>query len=210
MWIEWAIPIQKLEVTKIKVGTLQKTLKPLTPLSYVDGTLIFQNCNLLLPPLVIKEYDAGTGKLVLQLTESPAVSAKLLALQETLLNAVYSNQQYWFPESTRTREQIQASFQPFVENTTLHLYCPLQTTEKRNAIHVWRDGEWKKLSVSGLLQKGESIRVALRLQGISYQMNAYTGVWTGRFRVQHKISCVYVCPKLTKLKAVEEQKCSQP
>lgn len=204
MWVEWTIPIQKLEVSKIQLGSLQKTTKPLTPLSYSDGPIVLQSLNLLLSPLTIKEYDATSGRLVLQLHDSPQTSAKLLALQESLLTNVFGNQKIWFPESTRTKEQLQSSFQPFVENTLLHLYCPLQTGEKRNAIHVWRDSEWKKLSVAGLLQKGESVRVALRLQGISYQMNAYTGVWTGRFRVQHKITCLYVC---SKPKAVEEPKC---
>ena len=202
--MEWTIPIQKLEVSKIQVGALQKTTKPLTPLSYTDGPIVLQSLNLLLSPLTIKEYDAATGRLVLQLVDSPQTSAKLLALQESLLTNVSGNQKIWFPESTRTKEQLHASFQPFVENTLLHLYCPLQTGEKRNAIHVWREGEWKKLSVAGLLQKGESVRVAMRLQGISYQMNAYTGIWTGRFRVQHKITCLYVC---SKPRVVEEPKC---
>jgi hypothetical protein len=193
MWIEWTIPIQKLEVSKIQVGALQKTQKPLTPLSYADGPIIFQNLNLLLPPLSIKEYDATTGKLILNLTESPATALKLLALQESLLHTVYTNQKLWFPESNRSREQIQQYFQSFVENTLLHLYCPLQTQEKRHTIYIWRDNEWKKLANAGLLQKGQSIRVALRLQGISYQMHQTTGLWTGRFRVQHKISCLYAC-----------------
>lgn len=193
MWIEWTIPIQKLEVNKIQVGSLQKTQKPLTPLSYSDGPIVFQNLNILLPPLTIKEYDSTTGKLVLSLTDTAATAAKLLALQDSLLNTVYSNQKNWFPESVRTREQIQTYFQSFVENTLLHLYCPLQTQEKRHTIYIWHSNEWKKLTSAGLLQKGQSIRVALRLQGISYQMNPTSGLWTGRFRVQHKICCLYAC-----------------
>lgn len=205
--MEWTIPIQKLEVTKIHVGPLQKSLKPLTPLSYTDGPIVFHNLNLLLPPLLVKDYDAGTGKLLLQLSDAPATAAKLHALQDTLLTAVYTNQKVWFPESARTRDQIQQFFQPFIEHTTLHLYCPLQTQEKRHTIHIWRDDAWKKLTTTGLLQKGESIRVALRLQGISYQVDPTTDTWTGKFRVQHKLSCIYICPKQ---KVVEEQKRSQP
>ena len=60
--MEWTIPIQKLEVNKIRVGPLQKNLKPLTPLSYADGPIVFQNLNLLLPPLTVHEYDASSGK----------------------------------------------------------------------------------------------------------------------------------------------------
>jgi hypothetical protein len=212
--MEWTIPIQKLEVTKIRVDPLQKNMKPLTPLSYADGPIVFQNLNLLLPPLKIHDYDATTGKLLLSLSDSSATAAKLLALQESFLSAVYTNQRMWFPESNRTKEQIQRLFQSFVENTLLHLYCPLQVQEKRHTISIWRDGEWKRLSSPGLLQKGDSIRVALRLQGISYQLDTASGVWTGRFRVQHKIICIYHCPPpnavLVRPKAVEEQKHSQP
>ena len=92
MWMEWTIPIQKLEVNKIHVGQLQKTIKPLTPLSYADGPIVFQNLNLLLPPLPIKEYDIVSGKLILSLQEAPGVSAKLVALQDSLLNSVFLNQ----------------------------------------------------------------------------------------------------------------------
>jgi hypothetical protein len=211
--MEWTIPIQKLEVNKIQVGQLQKSIKPLTPLAYTDGPIVFQNLNLLLPPLTIKEYDVITGKLILSLSDSPGTLAKLNALQESLLTSVYNNQKLWFSDSNRTREQIQTSFQPCVESNNLYLYCPMQNQEKRHTIHIWKEGEWKRFATSGLIQKGDSIRVALRLQGISYQMNATNGSWTGRCRVQHKISCIYqfvksVIPEqISKQKVVEEQKC---
>jgi hypothetical protein len=179
------------EVSKLHVGPLQKTMKPLTPLSYADGPIVFQNLNLLLPPLTVKDYDSASGRLLLSLSDSPQTASKLLALQESLLGTVFANQKLWFPGSNRSKEQLQLCFQPFVENTSLHLYCPLQTQEKRHSISIWKDGSWKRLTVAGLLQKGDSIRVALRLQGISYQIDAASGVWTGRFRVQHKISCLY-------------------
>jgi hypothetical protein len=201
--MEWTIPIQKLEINKIQVGQLQKSVKPLTPLSYADGPVVFQNLNLLLPPLTIKEYDSTSGKLILNLSDSPPTLSKLLAIQESLLTSVFTNQKTWFSDSNRSKEQIQTSFQPFVESNNLYLYCPLQTQEKRHTIHIWKDGEWKRFTAAGLLQKGDSIRVAMRLQGISYQMNSTNGIWTGRFRAQHKISCIY---QFTKPKAVEEQK----
>ena len=207
--MEWTIPIQKLEVSKIHVESLQRSIKPLTPLSYADGPIVFQNLNILLPPLTVHEYDASTGRLLLNLTESPTTASKLLALQESFLASVYQNQKIWFPESSRTRDQIQKLFQPFVENTFLHLYCPLQLQEKRHTISIWKQNEWKRLTTPGMIQKGESIRVALRLQGISYQLDASSGQWTGRFRVQHKISCIYAVSSV-KPKAVEEQKHSQP
>lgn len=194
MWMEWSIPIQKLEVSKIKTGILQKSLKPLTPLSYVDGPFHLQHLNILLPPLPIKEYDAQTGKLVLNLQDSQQTYQKLSALQDTLLQAVFQNQRQWFPESSRSKEQIQTFFQPFLENMNLHLYCPVQSQEKKHFLHVWKQGSWSVLSGPGVcIEKGDTIRVALRLQGISYQMNQASGAWTGRFRVQHRIFSIYHC-----------------
>jgi hypothetical protein len=207
MWMEWTIPIQKLEVNKIQVGQLQKSIKPLAPLSYSDGPIVFQNLNVLLPPLPVKDYDATTGRLLLSLQESTPIVSKLLALQEALLQSVYTNQRPWFGDSNRTREQISLFFQPFVENNILHLYCPQQIQERRHVISIWKDDEWKKFTTTGLLQKGDSIRVALRLQGISFQMTNSSGQWTGRCRVQHKISSIYSFTGLPKPKAVEEQKC---
>ena len=193
--MEWAVPIQKIDASKIQVGSLQKTAKPITSLSYSDGTFHFQHLNILLPPLPVKEYDATTGKLVLNLSEFKSTSQRLFSVQETILNTVYHQQKQWFSDSDRSPDQIQSLFQPFVENDLLHLYCPLQTQEKKYGLSLWKEGSWKKLTVPGLFQKGDLLRVGLRLQGISFQMNVNTGSWTGRFRVQHRIFCMYHCNK---------------
>jgi hypothetical protein len=196
MWMEWTVPIQKLEVSKVQTRPIQKTSKPITPLSYVDGPFILQHVNLLLPPLVIKEYDPLTGKLILSLSDSPSTASKLQALQEIILLKVYQQQTTWFNDSNRSKEIIHGLFQPFVEGDTLQLYCPLQTPDKKSFIHIWKEGLWDKLIDPSILTKGSLIRAAIRLQGISFQMNTQTGSWTGRFRVQHRICCLYSCSKL--------------
>jgi hypothetical protein len=193
MWMEWSIPIQKLELPKILPGTLQTTGKALTPLEYKDGPFALKHLNILLPPLTIREYDATTGKLTLFLPDQSAILQKLLALQESLLLLVYQHQKSWFPESSRTKEQISHFFQPFVEGNNLQLYCPLQTSDKKYFFSIWKEGAWSWLTAPGVLQRGDILRVALRLQGISYQTSPQTGSWTGRFRIQHKIMCMYHC-----------------
>lgn len=199
--MEWTIPIQKLEIPKIRVGFVQKNLKPLTPISYTDGPISFPNLNILLPALQVKEYDSISGKLLLNLPDSSQTLSKLLALQENLLTNVFTNQRYWFPESQRTQEQIRGSFQPFLDSNILNLYCPLQSQDKKYCLYIWRDNEWKRFDSPGLLQRGDYIRVALRLQGISFQTNTSTGIWTGRFRVQHRIACIYHCTLPKKVSA---------
>ena len=198
MWMEWTVPLQKLEVSKIQPGTLQISGKPLTPLSYVDGQFILQHLNILLPALPIKEYDPETGRLILGLSETPQIQAKLMALQDSFLSTVYLNQRKWFSDSNRSKEQMAALFQTFVEPTSLHLYCPLQTQDKKYSLFVWKKGVWERLVSPGLLEKGDMIRVALRLQGISYQMNQ-SGSWTGRFRIQHRIFSIYHCGSLSSI-----------
>ncbi len=191
--MEWSIPIQKLELGKIHPGSLQTTGKALTPLEYRDGPFALKHVNILLPPLAIREYDAATGKLALFLPDQSAIYQKLLALQESLLLLVHQHQKTWFPDSHRTKDQIQHFFQPFVEGNILQLYCPLQTSEKKYFFSIWKDNIWSCLTAPGVLQKGDVLRVALRLHGISYQTNPQTGSWTGRFRIQHKIMCMYHC-----------------
>ena len=191
MWMEWSIPIQKLEVGKVHTAALQQSAKPLSPLNYQDGPFVLQHLNILLPPLPVKEYEAQTGKLVLNLGEHTTTAAKLLALQDFLLSSVYHQQRGLFPDSNRTRDQSQTLFQPFLESQSLYLYCPLQNQEKKHFLNIWKHGEWKRLTEPELIQKGDMIRVALRMQGISYQMNPHTNSWTGRFRVQHRILCMY-------------------
>lgn len=193
MWMEWTIPIQKMDLAKISAGSLQTSMKPLTPLEYKDGPYIFRHLNILLPPLVIKDYDSSTGKLSLHLPSQTPIFNKLMALQETLLQLVYSHQKTWFPDSNRSKEMISQSFQSFVEGNSLQLYCPLQSQDKKYFFHLWKDNLWHRLLTPGLLQKGDTIRVGLRLQGISYQTHSGTTTWTGRFRVQHRIMCMYHC-----------------
>ena len=208
--MEWSIPIQKLEVDRVYTGALQRTAKPLTPLSYKDGAFDLMHLNILMPPLVVKEYEITTGKLILSLADSAQTTSKLLALQDTLLNTVYANQKLWFGESNRTREQIHTLFQPFLESTSLHLYCPLQIQEKKHCLHIWKDNEWHRLVTPNLIKKGDVIRVGLRMQGISYQLNPQSNTWTGRFRVQHRIFCIYHCSSQKPKPLAEAPQCSSP
>ena len=191
MWMEWTVPIQKLELAKITPGQLQNTAKPITPLEYKDGQFHLKHLNILLPALTVKEYDTQTGKLILHISDGTAIHNKLFALQEALLLLVHQHQKSWFPDSNRTKEQIQNFFQPFVEGNHLNLYCPLQGQDKKYCLHIWKDNLWYPLNSPGLLQKGDTVRVAIRLQGISYQTHLLSGSWTGRFRVQHRVMCIY-------------------
>ena len=190
--MEWAVPLQRLEVGKVNVGTVRYGDKPMAPLAYFDGPIHMPAMNILLPPLIVKEYDAATGRLKLSLTDMTQTSAKLSALQDTLLSLVFVKQSTWFPGSRRTADDLQALFQPFVENQCLHLYCPSNLTGS-SGISFWKESTWRKGVDPRAIQKGDVLRVAFRIQGISFQQNTQQDLWTGRFRLQHKILYIFHC-----------------
>lgn len=190
--MEWTIPLQRLEVGKVNVGNVRYGEKPMAPLAYFDGPIHMPAMNILLPPLVVKDYDANTGRLKLSLQDTANTSAKLTALQDTLLSLVFVKQSSWFPGSRRTADELRALFQPFVESQCLHLYCPSNLTGS-SGISFWKPNAWKKGVDPKSIQKGDILRVAFRIQGISFQQNHQQDLWTGRFRLQHKILFLFHC-----------------
>lgn len=187
--MEWAIPLQKLEVGKVQIGEAQHTDKTIVPLAYFDGKNTFPFLNLLLPLLKIKEFDHGSGKLVLNLKDHISSEAKLNALQQTLLGAVFLQQNYWFPNQHYTLDMLNSLFKPMVENNTLQLYIP--TNKHDNTIKIYKDNKWYAKYEPGLLKENDTIRLMFRIQGICFHRNNY-GQWTGKFRLQHRIYAILV------------------
>lgn len=193
--MEWTIPLQKLEVGKVNVGAFLNGIKPLVPLAYVDGQIQFPALNILLPPLLVKAYDPQTGKLDVSLKESPLAYQKLLALQKTLFQLVLNQQTNWFGTQSRNQDDLTTLFQPMIENDTLHLYCPVTVQDKKTgaeSILVYSQHTISKGVRPGHIQPGNTIRVAFRLQGISFHTSPVNGQWSGKFRFQHKILGIYL------------------
>jgi hypothetical protein len=201
--MEWVIPIQKLEVSKVSIGTLLPGLKPLVPLSYKDGHVQFSCLSILLPHLSVKTFDPRTGKLDISLKENPQAFQKLQAIQSSLLTAVLQHQVSWFNQESRSLQELQRLFQPMIDGDILHLYCPLSTQEKKgiqDTILIYRkEGNGKIESYQGMraqfLQPGDTVRIALRIQGISFHNHPNVGEWTGKFRLQHRIMSLFILPQ---------------
>jgi hypothetical protein len=199
--MEWIIPVQKLEVGKVNIGTLVVGLKPLVPLSYRDSNVHFSSLSILLPHLLVKAYDPRTGRLDISLKENPQTLQKLQAIQSTLLTAVLQNQVAWFSQEVRTYQELQRLFQPMVEGDILHLYCPITVQDKRgvqDSIIVFRkqepggDIENYQGMRAQMLQPGDTVRIAMRIQGISFHNHPSVGEWTGKFRLQHRIMAMFI------------------
>ena len=193
--MEWCIPIQTFQVTNVQMGSIYNPMKPLVPLAYKDADLHFPALSFLLPALPIKYYDATSGRLVLSLAESTQTLNKLQTLQDMLLSAVNTHHVRWNIGSTvvpRRPQDIRAGFQPMVMNSELHLYCPTHEGMTQ-PISMYQGGNWQKGKVkSGSLRPGKHLRIALRIHGISFHILPGSAVWTGKFRLQHKIIGVLV------------------
>ena len=196
--MEWCVPLQKLEINKISVGSLitrvNREKKPMVPLSYVDGQVTMPVLTILLPHLIIDSYNPANGRLELAMMTN-WIASKLTAIQTSLLEVICASQVAWFGTSKFSREEVYRLFQPMVEGNKLHLYCPSTLQEKRkgmNGIRIWRDGVWVEDVQPGVLTRGQIVRVTLQIQGMSLQMGVNDTSWTGRARLQHRILGILV------------------
>lgn len=196
--MEWTIPIQSFEPKHATIGPFHRNSKNLLSLSYSDGPFSFLSLCLLLPTLNVKSYEAATGRLVLSLAGNTATQFKLQQFQELLFHAIQQSAPAWFPSvPEKDLHEIRAGFQPFLEGSMLHLYCPAHATGAGNSssdIHFYSKGEWTRGIPAGLTDPfpvGAPIRLAVRIFGISFHLHPITGIWTGRFRLQHRIVAIY-------------------
>ena len=190
--MEWTIPIQTLDTSKVCISTMTKGQKPMAAFSYKDGELQFHSLSVLLPSLVVKSYDMETGKLALSLSGHQAVLNKLTELQKIILDTTKANYRSWFAgESERSYHDIVSAFQHLVSNGAVHLYCPLVNTGSFNEIQVYSAGAWSRGCSSSLFTPGKQLRIAVRFQGISFHQHPITRAWTGKSRVQHRILAMY-------------------
>lgn len=197
--MEWCVPLQKLEVTKIVLGNLQtrphRETKPIAPLGYIDGAMVMPVLTVLLPHLVIDSYNSADGRLELLLDSQQSIG-KLTSIQTGLVTSITNSQHLWFGTRKYSQAEINEFFQPMIEGNKLHLYCPSTLVEKRKGvgvIRVWKEGNWVEGVRPGLFVPGQKVRVALQIQGISLQLTG-DSLWTGRSRLQHRILGIFLQP----------------
>jgi hypothetical protein len=209
--LEWCVPLQKLEMSKVVLGNLMTRLnrekKPMAQIAYNDTYMRMPVLTLLLPHGCVESYNPASGRLDLH-ADQPGFHTKIQALQTTLLNSVFANQQQWFGGNIFSQDEIHRLFQPILNGTVLQLYCPSTPQEKRKGmggIRIWKDGVWEEGVQPGLFNRGQRIRVVLQIQGISLQVGASDGNWTGRSRLQHRILGIIVQSPKCLIQSSEEQ-----
>jgi hypothetical protein len=209
--MEWQLPIQKVEISNINIGNpwargeRSFTQKPMAPLSYFGTQFRMPFITFLFPPLPIIEYNAHTGKLVLDMSSTNLACIKLNTLQETIINAIIYNQQAWF-RSEYTKDQIRDGFQPIIEGQNLILHCPAAV--KNVPVYGIKNGQQFQ---PDNLKPGVRIRVATKIHGISFLTKSSDSnrrtesgdsnrrtesgdsnrndeiSWSGKCRLQHRI-----------------------
>ena len=193
--MEWCVPLQKFETAKVHIGSLLEGPKPLVPLSYLDGQVQFPTLSILLPHATVKVFDSKTGRLDISLRDTAQAAQKIQALQSSILAAVSAKQETWFRVQY---DELHKLFQPMIENDILHLYCPISNDKRgfSETISVFSTEGGKVHHTTGVrenhIKPGDSIRVAVRIQGISFHSHPAYGQWTGKFRLQHRIISIYV------------------
>jgi hypothetical protein len=201
--MEWQIPIQKVEIGNINIGTpwarqRQAGMKPMAPLSYHSPQVRLQFLSILFPPLPVVEYNPVTSRLVLEMAETNLACIKLNTFQETLISSIHYNQYNWF-RTEYTKEQIQQGFQPIIQGTKIIFHCP-----SGDLLNIWKDGVCMKKGLgAGELKPGTRIRLAVKLLGLSFLTKAGVEegsegepeVWSGKCRIQHKIRGIVIMPE---------------
>jgi hypothetical protein len=195
--MEWQLPIQKLEIGNVNIGSpwsrgrdRGQEQKPMAPLSYFGTQFRMPLVSILFPPLPILEYNAATGRLILDMSETSLASIKMSVLQETLINAVLYHQHSWF-KTEYSKDDIRSGFQPLYQDNHLHFHCPLGTNGHQRNIPVYKNKNWSTLE-TGDLKAGMRIRVAVKIHGISFLLQDKDSQWTGRCRLQHRIQGVLI------------------
>ena len=193
--MEWQLPIQKMEIGSVNIGSpwardsrKEYAQKPMAPLSYFGTQFRIPFVSILFPPLPIVEYNAVSGKLVLDMSGTSLACIKLNTFQETLINAIVYHQHGWF-KSEFTKEEVKAGFQPIFQENRLVLHCPSQGAGIRG-IPFYRGGDeqhkgWQPTFTAAELSPGVKIRVAVKIHGISFLNTGDT--WSSRCRLQHRI-----------------------
>jgi hypothetical protein len=178
-----SIPFQALEIGNIHLSpfTPDRYGKNIARLSYKDNSIDFHDVSILSPPIKVIDYNPENSRLRLDLSDQFNFQIKINTIQEYLVSTFYMHQQSFLNGKNETHENIRNLFHFLLDGTTLSLYIfPTATIKKI-------DGSLLKVSE---LLPGDTIRVIIRLQGISQVRSKY-GI---RLRLQHNVSSLWYIP----------------
>jgi hypothetical protein len=194
--MELAIPIESFQYKDVTYDASTISTKSILSFHYSDkeNSVEVSDIILLLPPTRVISYQSATGKLILDMKEHSAQQAILRAFQDSVQTYISKNYQTWFPTLSFSSEQLDIYFQKCISQNVLILYCPSSDADgqvsSKPTIPTYRQGSWQQRLKGTDLVAGGTVRLAMRLTGVSFHLE--NGTWSGKYRVQHKIHALYI------------------
>jgi len=198
-WAEIFIPLQAIELSSIQLNEPTRLTgpgvpsyaihRPIATLSYATTQYRIPVLSILTPFLKVHSWDSSTGRLELTVDSDPTVLTKCTLIQEHILGLLASKPQ-WIHAYTRSKEELRVNFQTLVQENylTVYLHGPNPEKKQNGRVWIWQDGIWQKGASSTSFKKDQSIRVALRLQGICFLQTLAKKM---RYRIQHQIVTIF-------------------
>jgi hypothetical protein len=199
-WTEMFLPLQALEVGNICIhqpkasrgpGVPQYAAdRPIAALSYKTSTFVLPCLSVLTPFLKVYAWDPTTGRLDLETDEHSLIAIKCNAVQETILDTLFTKSEWLQGTGIKTKEDLKHNFQQMISGNILSIYLHGPNPEKKQMgrVWIWKDNLWHKGATPSVFKKDQEIRIALRFQGVCFlpQQNGKT-----RLRLQHQTIAIF-------------------
>jgi len=198
-WAEIFLPLQAIELSSIQLNEPTKLTgpgvpsyaihRPIATLSYSTTQFRMPIFSILTPFLKIHSWDSSSGKLELSIDSDPTILTKCTLIQDHILGLLFGKP-HWFMPYTKSKDELRANFQSLIQEQRLVLYLHGPNLEKKQTgrVWIWKEGGWQKGASPTSFTKGQSIRVALRLQGICFLQTVTKKM---RYRIQHQIVTIF-------------------
>ena len=174
-----AVPYHSFDVSHIHMSSFQpdKYGKTIARLMYKDPSIDFHDVSMLSPPVHVVQYDPYHSRLTVELADHPTFLMKYMTLYDNLMSTLYIHQQNFLQTTTLTMDDIRRLFYSTLEGTQLSLYVFPTAT-----VQLEKGGT---CSVQALTE-GDTIRFAVRIQGVS-QLMTRDGL---RLRLHHMVPVI--------------------
>ena len=193
------LPLQALEVSSIRIDepkifhtqstTAHSNNRLLSNLSYQTSVYTLPKLAILTPFCKVLSWDSSTGRLDLELDSTSVTALKCEVFQEYIINTLHQKSS-WFTNGQQSLETLRTNFQHIYHNHTLTVYLHGQNQEKKvvGRVWIWKNNTWQKGAGPTSFKRGQSLRVAIRFQGICF-LPGHGGVTFTR--LQHQVIAIY-------------------
>ena len=192
-WAEFFLPIQTLHADSIQIDSPNYTHtqhkfhytaeRPIAPLWYKTPEFTLSTLNILTTPLRIHSWDSSTGRL--ELETDTLTATQFIAIQKRILTLLEGHRG-WFLPHTNIQQDFQYMYHNSILTIYLHGFNPDQVHTGR--IWNWSAAAWKKGVDQTSFSKGQTVRLAIRFQGICF-LKVEGGKM--RYRIQHQTVAIY-------------------